>query len=155
MSHRLSRRLNNATGQCPVVCLSHVDNDGTVARGVSTYRCFVVCPVVPSLFRPTGGGHFRYMTTLVHIRSISVCVFCSTTSVHAKYHFSTSLCRYLYIAREMFLYAEGLQILNGCLVCYVCAIERSCSWHQTLITALRSERESTSTNTSPLTSRLT
>ena len=30
MSHRLSRRLNNATGQCPVVC-----------------------PVVPSLFRPT------------------------------------------------------------------------------------------------------
>jgi len=38
--------LNNATGQCPVVCPSHVDNDGTVARGVSTSRCPVVCPVV-------------------------------------------------------------------------------------------------------------
>jgi len=50
MSHRLSCCFNNATGQCPVVCPSHVDNDGTVARGVSSYRC----PVVPSLFRPTG-----------------------------------------------------------------------------------------------------
>ena len=36
-------------GQCPVVCLSHIDNDGTVARGVSTSRY----PIVPSLFRPT------------------------------------------------------------------------------------------------------
>jgi len=49
VSHRLSRHLNNATGQCPVVCPSHVDNDRTVAHGVWTYRC----PVVPSLFRPT------------------------------------------------------------------------------------------------------
>ena len=47
VSHRLSRRLNNATSQCPVVCPSHVDNDGTVARGVSPYRC----PVVPSCRR--------------------------------------------------------------------------------------------------------
>ena len=53
MSHRLSRRLNNATDQCPVVCPSHVDKDATVARGVMTYRCPVVRPVVPSLFRPT------------------------------------------------------------------------------------------------------
>ena len=52
MSHRLSRRWNNATGQCPVVCPSHVDNDGTVARGVSTSRCPIVYPVVPSLFKP-------------------------------------------------------------------------------------------------------
>ena len=50
MSHRLSRRLNNAMGQCPVVRPSHVDNGGTPARGISTSRC----PVVPSLFRPTG-----------------------------------------------------------------------------------------------------
>ena len=48
VSHRLSRRLNNATGQCPVVRPSHVDNGGTVARGISTSRCPVVCPVVPS-----------------------------------------------------------------------------------------------------------
>jgi len=54
VSHRLSRRLNNATDQCAIVCPSHVDNDGTVARGISTYRCPVVCPIVPSLFRPTG-----------------------------------------------------------------------------------------------------
>jgi len=54
VSHRLSRRLNNATGQCSVVCPSHVDNDRTVASGVLTSRCpVVVCPVVPSLFRPT------------------------------------------------------------------------------------------------------
>jgi len=53
VSHRLSRRLNNATGQCPVVRPSHIDNDGTVARGISTSRC----PVVPSLFRPTASGH--------------------------------------------------------------------------------------------------
>jgi len=33
---------------------SHIDNDGTVARGVSTFRCPVICPVIPSLFRPTG-----------------------------------------------------------------------------------------------------
>ena len=51
VSHRLSRRLNNATGQCPVVCSSHVDNDGTVAHGVSTSRCPVICPVVPSYRR--------------------------------------------------------------------------------------------------------
>jgi len=31
--------LEQRTGQCPVVCLSHLDNDGTVVRGVST------CPV--------------------------------------------------------------------------------------------------------------
>jgi len=61
VSHRLSRRLNNATGQCPVVCPSHVDNDGTVARGVWTYRCPVVCPVVPSLFRPTGRCAFVFL----------------------------------------------------------------------------------------------
>jgi len=57
MSHRLSRRLNNATGQCPVVCPSHVDNDGTVARGVWTYtypsRRLSRRPVVPLLFKPT------------------------------------------------------------------------------------------------------
>jgi len=53
MSHHLSRRLKNATGQCPVVCPSRIDNDGTVARGLTT--CPVVCPVVPSLFRPTVG----------------------------------------------------------------------------------------------------
>ena len=51
VSHCLSRLLNNATGQCPVVCPSHVDNDGTVARGVSTSRCPIVCPVVPSCRR--------------------------------------------------------------------------------------------------------
>jgi len=28
------------------------------------------------------------------------CAFCCTTSVHAKYHFGTSSCRYRYIARE-------------------------------------------------------
>ena len=44
MSRRLSRRLNNATGQCPVVCPSHVYDNGTVARGVSTSRCPVICP---------------------------------------------------------------------------------------------------------------
>jgi len=49
----LSCRLNNATAQSPVVCPSYVDNDGTVARGVSTSRCPIICPVVPSLFRPT------------------------------------------------------------------------------------------------------
>jgi len=53
VSHRLSRRLNNATRQCPVVCPSHVDNDRTVARGISTSRCPVVCPVVLSVFRAT------------------------------------------------------------------------------------------------------
>jgi len=51
MSLRLSRRLNNATGQCPVVRLSLEDNDGTPARGISTSRCPVVCPVVPSCRR--------------------------------------------------------------------------------------------------------
>jgi len=56
VSHRLSRRLNNATGQCPIVRPSHVDNDGTVARDVSTSRCPVVCPVIPLLFRPTTRG---------------------------------------------------------------------------------------------------
>jgi len=36
------------------------------------------------------------------------CAFCCTTSVHAKYHFGTSLCRYRYIARErQFFYADG------------------------------------------------
>jgi len=65
------------------------------------------------------GGQFRYMTTSVHMRSISVRVFCSTTSVHAKYHFGTSLSQYGYIAENICLFAEGLQMLNGCLVCYV------------------------------------
>ena len=38
--------------------------------------------------------------------------FCSSTSVHAKYHFGTSLCRYRYTARERAsFYAQGLQIL--------------------------------------------
>ena len=31
---------NNTTGQCPGVCPSHRDNDGTVARGVSGYVAF-------------------------------------------------------------------------------------------------------------------
>ena len=53
VSHRLSHHLNNATGQCPVVCPSHVDNNWTVARGISTSKCPVICPVVPSLFRQT------------------------------------------------------------------------------------------------------
>jgi len=48
VSHRLSRRLNNATGQCPGRVSA---NDGTVARGVWTYRYPVVCPVVPSCRR--------------------------------------------------------------------------------------------------------
>ena len=60
------------------------------------------------------------MTTSVHMTSISARVFCSTTLVHAKYHFGTSLCRYWYVARErLSFYDEGLQMLNGCLVCYV------------------------------------
>ena len=29
-----------------------------------------------------------------------ICAFCCRASVHAKYHFGTSLCRYRYIARE-------------------------------------------------------
>jgi len=66
------------------------------------------------------GGQFRYMPTSVHMRSILVRVFCSTTSVHVKYHIGTSLCRVQYIARErLSFYAEGLQMLNACLVCYV------------------------------------
>jgi len=52
--------------------------------------------------------------------NFGTCVSCSTTSVHAKYHFGTSLCRYQYIATErLSFYAEGLQMLNACLVCYV------------------------------------
>jgi len=38
---------------------------------------------------------------------------------------------------------------------FLCAIERSCSQHQTLITAGQSESESTSTNTPPLMYRFT
>ena len=35
-------------------------------------------------------------------------------SVHAKYHFGTSLCRYQHIARErLCFYAEGLQSANA------------------------------------------
>ena len=62
-------------------------------------------------------------------------VFCSTTSVNAKYSFGTSLSRYRYIASCLFS-AEGLQMLNGCLVY---------GRHQILITAGRSESESTTT----------
>ena len=52
--------------------------------------------------------------------NFGTCAFCCTTSVHAKYHFGTSLCRYRYIARERLpFYAEGVQMLNACLVCYV------------------------------------
>jgi len=69
------------------------------------------------------GGQFRYMTTSVHMRSISVRVICSTTSVHVKYRFGTSLSRY--IASCLF-YAEGVQMLNGCLVCYVKLL--MCNW---------------------------
>jgi len=46
----------------------------------------------------------KAVNPLVHMRSISVHtffqLFCSMTSVHAKYHFGTSLSRYWYIARE-------------------------------------------------------
>jgi len=49
-----------------------------------------------------------------------MCFFCSTILVNAKYYFDTLLCRYRYIARErLSFYAEGLHMLNGCLVCYV------------------------------------
>jgi len=65
-------------------------------------------------------GQFWYVMTSVHEINFGTCVFCSTTSVHAKYHFGTSLCRYRYIAREcLSFYAEGLQMLNRYLVCYV------------------------------------
>ena len=60
------------------------------------------------------GGRFQYMTTSVHMRSISIRVVYSTTSVRAKYHFGTSLCRYRYIARELLsFYAEDLQNANA------------------------------------------
>jgi len=78
-------------------------------------------------------GHFRYMMTFVHDDfgtyeiNFGTCVFCNTTSVHAKYPFSTSLCRYRYISKErLSFYAEGLQMLNGCLVCYVKLL--MCNW---------------------------
>ena len=81
MSHRLSRRLNNATGQCSVVCPSHVDNvdnDGTVACGILTSRCPVVCPVVPSLFRPTGHVMLSHVRDFCdfgsEFRDVGVCV---------------------------------------------------------------------------------
>jgi len=41
--------------------------------------------------------HYDFGTYEIHF---STCVFCCTTSVHAKYRFGTSLCRYRYIARE-------------------------------------------------------
>jgi len=59
VSHRLSRRLNNVTGQCPVVCPPHVDNDETVARGIST---------VPGLFVPKT---FRSQERIVPIGELS------------------------------------------------------------------------------------
>jgi len=53
-------------------------------------------------------GHFRYMMTSVHMRSILVHVFfCSTTSVHAKYRCGTSLSRYRYIASCLFMSANA------------------------------------------------
>ena len=64
-----------------------------------------------------GLGRFRYMTVSVQrggqLRYM-------TTSVHVNYDFGTSLYQYRYIAREcLSFYAEGLQMLNGCFVCYV------------------------------------
>jgi len=46
----LEQRHGPVSRRVSVAC---IDNDGTVARGISTSRCPVVCPVVPSLFRPT------------------------------------------------------------------------------------------------------
>ena len=73
----------------------------------------------------TRGGQFRYMTTSVHMRSFSVHVF---FVVRLRYMWSTiSVSRYRYIARErLSFYAEGLQMLNGCLVCYVKLL--TCNW---------------------------
>jgi len=47
--------------------------------------------------------------------NFGTCVFCSTTSVHTKYHFGKSIS----VHCKLSFYAEGLQMLNGCLVCYV------------------------------------
>jgi len=86
VSHSLSRRLNNATGQYPVVCPSHIDNDGTVAYGVLTARCPIVCPVVPSLFRPTGCTDVnRQMVGLSRVSMVKI-----TVSVRIRVRFSFS-----------------------------------------------------------------
>jgi len=67
------------------------------------------------------GGQFRYMTTSVHMRSVSVHVF---FVVRLRYMWSTiSVHHYVDIGSLQenicLFYAEGLQMLNACLVCYV------------------------------------
>jgi len=44
---------------CSVMCPSHVDNDRTIAHGISTSGRAVICPIVSSLFRPTARGFFQ------------------------------------------------------------------------------------------------
>jgi len=53
--------------------------------------------------------------------------FCSTTSVHVKYHSGTSLCRYRYIAREHLSFLCWRSANAECmLVCYVKLL--MCNW---------------------------
>jgi len=74
------------------------------------------------------GGQFRYMTTSVHMRSISVHVF---SVVWLRYMWSSiSVRHYVDIGTLQehirLFYAEGLQMLNTCLVSYVTLL--MCNW---------------------------
>ena len=103
--------------------VSHVDHDGTVVRGVSTSRCPVICPIIPSLFGPTGYENFYLFndlsarivrTSVCHRRSCGASMhICSTrakdTGRHTSAHIYSpcatytgkqgelDLCRYLHI----------------------------------------------------------
>ena len=108
------------------------------------------------------GGQFRYMTTSVHMRSISAHVFRSTTSVHAKYRFGTSLSRYQYTASCLFILkvCKCQMDVWSVMLNFLCAVERSFSRSTSNIDHLRPIRERINvnknwTNTSPLTSRFT
>jgi len=56
--------------------------------------------------------HDDFGTYEIHF---GTCVFLCTTSVHAKYHFGTSLCRYRYIARERHFFTLTVEKMpSGC-----------------------------------------
>ena len=110
------------------------------------------------------GGHFRYMTTSVHMRSISVHVFFavrlrymrSTISVHNYVDIGTVHCKRTSIFMLTVEKNAKWMLSVSTLCCYASCVQLNVvvhARHQSLATGDRSESELSSTNTSPLTSR--
>jgi len=79
------------------------------------------------------GGHFRYMTTSVHVRSISVHVLFVVRLRYMRSTISVHYCVDIDTARERLSFYAELQMLNGCLVCYVKLL--MCNWTFLLTTS--------------------